>query len=278
MKQHIAKKNPLLQPLPLFAIISSTLATIIVGAITLFSVPRNTNPTIIKKTRYECENCGARTVFNHTIANQPDTTKDNSGNFHPVIQKIRYGRYRHIIETERLLLREVTVDDFDALHHLYTNPENAPSSTWKLHPSEQKTYKEINKIIENYRNGREAHWAICEKNTGKLIGLGGLFGYKPSDQRITVGWTFDSSAWGNGYGTELGQACVEYAMKFLRVNRVDAVVRIDNIASRKVLEKIGMSYSAHFRKYWRVKGELLNHYQFVILKKDIEQQLKNSKV
>jgi len=277
MKQQIIKKNRLLEPLPLFTIVSSTLIMIVTGFFTLTSLPPAAT-TVTNQKRYACENCGARIVFGNPLVHAPDTTKNNSGNFKPVIEKVTQGRYRHIIETERLLLREVCMNDFDVLHQMFTNPENAPSSVWQLHTNKEKTVKEINKIINNYREGREAHWAVCEKKSGKLIGLGGLFGYRPHDRRTTMGWTLDSNSWGKGYGTELGRACIEYAMIFLSINRVDAVVRIDNIASRKVLEKIGLSVSAHFRKYWRVKGELLNHYQFVILKKDIENQLKKSKV
>jgi ribosomal-protein-alanine N-acetyltransferase len=217
-------------------------------------------------------------VFNNALENKPIEGQDNSGNFRPVILKVMNGRYRHIIETERLLLREVTLDDLSELHTYYTKIENSASATWEVHTTEEETKKEIVEIIENYRAGKEAHWAVCDKKTGAIMGLGGIFGYIPKHHKATMGWGFDSKYWGNGYATELGRACVEYGMKYLQLNRIDAVVRVDNIASRKVLEKIGMSLSACFRQYWKVKGELLSHYQFVILKKDILRQLKQSKV
>ena len=170
------------------------------------------------------------------------------------------------------------MNDLDALYAIYSNRENAPSSVWKLHKNKQETEQKITEMINHYRSGYPEHWVVCEKKSGTIVGIGGMFGYVPAHHRISMGWTFDSSAWGNGYAAELGMACVEYAMKYLNINRIDATVRIDNIASRKALEKIGLSFKTHFRQYWRIKGELLNHYQFVILKKEIEEQLKQSRI
>jgi ribosomal-protein-alanine N-acetyltransferase len=278
MKHPIKKQNPVLAPLPLSAMVISTFAMIGMGFFTLAYYKKKPDAPITQSTRYVCERCELPNVFNNSLENKPVFGIDNSSNFRPVILKIMNGRYRHIIETERLLLREVTLDDLPELHAYFQKIDNAASSTWNVHTSEQETRDEILKIIEKYREGKEAHWAICNKETGAVMGLGGLFGYIPTHHKATMGWGFDSKYWGNGYATELGRACVEYGMKYLHLNRIDSVVRVDNIASRKVLEKIGMSLSACFRQYWRVKGELLSHYQFVILKKDIQRQLKKSKV
>jgi ribosomal-protein-alanine N-acetyltransferase len=278
MKQFMTKKNPLLQPLPLFAIISSTLLMIGTGIITLTNLPKASSAQVVTKKRYECENCGARVVFNNAAENKPDPTKNNSTNFNTVIVKVTNGRYRHVIETDRLLLREVTMNDLDEVNKIYTNPENERSSVWKLHSDKEKTKEKINDMINNYRTGKPEHWIVCDKKTNKIVAIGGMFSYLAANKRISMGWTVDSNSWGNGYAVELGKACIEYAMKFLNINRVEATVRINNIASRKVLEKIGLSYSTHFRNNWRLKDEVLSHYQFVILRKDIEEQLKKSKV
>jgi len=278
MKQSMTKKNPLFQPLPLFAMISSTLIMIGTGVATLTTLPTTSPAQVITKKRYECENCGSRLVFNNPAEHKPDPTKNNSKNFNTVIVKITNGRYRHVIETDRLLLREVTMNDLEEVNKIYSNPENERSSVWKLHTDKEKTKEKINSMINNYRIGKPEHWIVCDKKTNKIVAIGGMFGFVPAHRRITMGWTVDSNSWGNGYAVELGKACVEYAMKFLNVNRVDAVVRINNIASRKVLEKIGLSYTTHLRQNWRLKDEFLSHYQFVILRKDIEEQLQKSKV
>lgn len=278
MKYQTKKQNPILKPLPLLAMSVSTLAMIATAFFSFAYKPAEYVPQSRTIVRYACENCGLRNVFNNPLENKPEQGKDNSSNFRPVIVKITQGRYRHVIETERLLLREITLDDLPAIHQQCLKVENASSATWRVHTSIEKTKKKILKFMEDDRRGIPNHWAVCLKSTGQLIGTGGIFGYVAMDHRATMGWGFDSDFWGNGYATELGRACVEYGMKYLHLNRIDAVVRVDNIASRKVLEKIGMSLSATFRQYWRVKDELLSHYQFVILKKDIAAQLKKSKV
>jgi len=281
LKRASSRENPLLKPLPLFAMIASTLVTIAV-AVVVFVLPLHRQPETLARKNYVCEQCGTPNVFNDTAHKKPVFGTNHSANFNPVIFKVTQGRYRHIIETEHLLLREATKDDIPALTAQISRVENAASATWVQRPekadAEKEATKEINEIIDNYRRGKSAHWAICEKSTGTFMGLGGFFEYAPLDHRATMGWTLDSKFWGRGYATELGKACVEYGMKFLGLNRIKCIVRVDNAASRRVLEKIGMTPVGLMRQYWRVKGELLSHYRFVICKKDIKEQLKKSKV
>jgi len=278
MKPSITQKNPILQPLPLAAMIISTLAMLGVGVYTLPYLLHPSETKQVKRTRYQCEKCGKANVFNNPITHRPAAEANNSKNFHPVLTRIYQGRYQQCLETKRLVLREVTLDDLPTLTKYFDKIETSASSSWIAGDGAEKARAEILKIIEAYRKGETAHWALCEKKSGTILGLGGFLPSVAKDHRVTLGWWIDSDFWGRGYATEVGRACIEYGMKYLHLNRIDAVVRVDNVASRKVLEKIGMSYSACFRQYWRVKEELLSHYQYVILKKDIEAQLKESKV
>lgn len=273
----VSHKNPLLSPLPLSAMIMSTGIMIAIGLRTLFFIPPAA-PRQAHHVHYVCEKCGRKNVFGNPLLHKPEAGKDNSANFHPVITKIGQGRYRPTIETERLLLREVTLNDVPALNAMYSKIENAASSAWKPHKNSEETKKMVIDLIDKYRRGLQAHWLVCLKKTGETLGFGGFNAFIAADNRDTIGWTLDSSFWGKGYGTELAKACIEYGMKVRKLNRIDAIVRVDNIASRKVLEKAGMNLSACFRQYWRIKGELMSHYQFVILQKDIATQLQQSKV
>jgi|GEM_PF-726456 len=271
-------RNPILAPLPLFAMIGSTAATIVI-AFFVFTRPAHiASASSAPRVQYVCETCGLPNLFTSPKENKAELYKNNAANFRPVIVRLSEGRYRHNIETERLLIREVTMNDLEAVHRFYTKVENSASATWTMHTSIEQTRNEITKIIKKYQLGRAAHWAICNKATGEFMGLGGYFEFSPAHHRASMGWGFDSSFWGNGYATELGRALVEYGMKYLGFNRIRSLVRVDNFASRKVLEKIGMTCTTCFRAYWRLKGELLSHYQYVILKKDILPQLSKSRI
>lgn len=278
MKHSAQKKNPVLQPIPLAAMIISTLATLGVGIFTVPTILKTPETKRVHRTRYQCESCGLANVFSNALDHPVSFNKDNSANFKPVILAIHQGRYRHNIETERLLLREVTLNDVPVLDKYYRKIENEASSTWNLHTAEEETRKEVLEMIENYRTGKRAHWAICEKKSGTIMGLGGFNSFSPIDHRANIGWWLDASFWGQGYGTEMARACIEYGIKYLNLNRLDAIVRVDNLASRKVLEKAGMSATSQLRQFWRLKGELLSFYQYVVLKKDVAEQLKKSKV
>lgn len=278
MKSTTTKKNPILEPLPLSAIIISTAAMLAMG---LYTIPYLTNPPApqtVTRTRYQCENCGKANVFNNPILHRAQANIDNSSNFHPVITRIYQGRYHHCLETKRLILREATLNDLSTLAKYFDKIETSASSSWVAGGGTEQARKEILKLTESYRKGETAHWAICEKKSNTIIGLGGYVHYVPADHRATIGWWIDSDYWGHGYATEVGRACIEYGMKYLHLNRIDAIVRVDNVASRKVLEKIGMNYACCYRQYWQVKDELLAHYEYVVLKKSIEAQLQKSKV
>jgi len=272
-----APTNPVLRPLPLAAMLLSTAAMLAAGIAILPTLKTPATRTPHHHLRYVCTQCGSRTTLNSPFHNRPRIGDAHHENFSCVIEKVSQGRYRPVIETPRLLIREATPGDIPALNKIYSTVENGASNTWTLHKNIQETETMVYKLIDKYRNGKQAHWLIAEKSTGKAIGLGGFNAYVPADNRDTLGWTLDSSVWGKGYGTELAKACIEYGFKRRGLNRIDAVVRVDNEASRRVLEKAGMTLAGCFRQYWRVKGELLAHYQYVVLRKDIAPQLTQSK-
>lgn len=235
--------------------------------------------TMHTKTKtYECERCGQPNVLNNPVAFKPDPTANHSGNFTPNIVSLSRGLYRPIIETPRLLLREVSMSDLDTLHSSFSSKTTAQSATWQPHTSRQQTRDKINEMLGKYKKNEIAHWAVTRKDTGELIGLGGFTVHTPAHNRARIGWWFDHKHWGNGYATELAHALIEYGMKMLKLNRIDADVRVDNIASRRVLEKAGMNYATTSRDYRILKGEMFSSHIYVILKKNIVAQLAQSKV
>jgi ribosomal-protein-alanine N-acetyltransferase len=145
------------------------------------------------------------------------------------------------LETARLLLRPFAPGDRDAIHAVYADPDvmryvgNGPHRTLEETDAALRIYGEV-LAREGY-----SFLAVCERGSGTLIGDAGLYPLGGQGPDVELGYTLARGAWGRGYATELGRALVDYAFDELRVPRVVAQVEPGNAASRRVLEKLGMS-------------------------------------
>jgi ribosomal-protein-alanine N-acetyltransferase len=237
------------------------------------TLPRPTEPQVQPTIERRCSQCKRRSAFNEPHRNAPDFTANNSTNFKRVITNISPGHYRPIIETKRLILRTMHDGDLEQLHSWARKDEVAQSTTWKPHKTMEKSRRTMKRWQEQYRKGGDAPWGIISKENGKLIGSIAVFTFVAKDRRALFGYSIDSAEWGKGYTTEASRAIIEYAFTHLGIENLQAVVRTDNIASRRVMEKSGLSYSATLRDFWLAKGECMTMYLYRILKKDIAVQL-----
>jgi [ribosomal protein S5]-alanine N-acetyltransferase len=146
-----------------------------------------------------------------------------------------------ILETPRLYLRQFTETDAPLVRQLNAEPgvlqyipEPVPVS------DEQARQIIVDIILPQYKNNL-GRWAVHLKETNEFIGWCGLKWIKEVDE-IDLGYRFKPSAWGKGYATEAAQLTLNYGLQQLQLKKIVAHAHIDNIASQKVLEKIGMQY------------------------------------
>lgn len=154
------------------------------------------------------------------------------------------------LETERLLLRRLTLDDLDALIELNRDPEVMRFINGGIPTPPQMVERSI---LPGYLEAYErypgfGHWAAIERSSGAFLGYVGLEpepGRPPGD--AALGYRMRSSAWGKGYATEGARAVIRTAFTQLDVERIFAVTYQDNLASRRVMEKLGMRLVRRFR-------------------------------
>ena len=150
--------------------------------------------------------------------------------------------YKVILETKRLLLRLQVVADLDDLFALYCDPEIT-----KYIPDAPRNQKETREELEWFLNGHPKHpelglWATIHKATGKFIGRCGLLPWIiEGRQEVEVAYTIAREYWGQGLGTEVAQAILDYGFEELKLSRLICLIDPQNIASQKVAEKIGMT-------------------------------------
>src|SRR5215211_2241154 len=149
--------------------------------------------------------------------------------------------YTIIIETKRLILRHQVITDLDDLWALYRDPEIT-----KYIPDAPRSREEAKEELEWHMNGHPRHpelglWATIHKETGKFIGRCGLLPWTIDGQNeIEVAYTIAREYWGQGLATEAARAILHYGFEKLHLSRLISLIDSENIASRRVAEKIGM--------------------------------------
>ena len=152
-----------------------------------------------------------------------------------------------MLQTERLILRPWTLDDAPAALAIYGDPEvmrflHTPPADLDA------ALARIRRAINHYHQNSFGMCAVVEKATGRVVGGCGLK-YLDGGPDVEVGYHLARAAWGRGYATEGARACVAYGFERLRLPRVVGICDPANHASRRVLEKAGMTYQGMGRFY-----------------------------
>jgi Acetyltransferases, including N-acetylases of ribosomal proteins len=153
-----------------------------------------------------------------------------------------------VIETERLILRPLTLADAEVAYCGWTgDPEVAKYVSWLPHHSIADTIewlKEIEWKIDDSGNVcRNDYyiWGFVLKETGELFGSGGLI-WEKKLQLFQVGYNIMKSHWNQGYTTEAMRAVLQFASKDLGIKTVSGGHAKENLASARVIEKLGFTY------------------------------------
>ncbi len=145
-----------------------------------------------------------------------------------------------ILETSRLILREFRRDDADALARVISDPE-----TMRFYPAPYDRKGVEGWISRNMRRyAEEGHglWAMVLKADGELIGDCGLTVQAVDGaNEVEIGYHVRRDQWGQGLATEAARACRDYGFARLPVERLISLIRPQNLPSRRVAEKNGMT-------------------------------------
>ncbi len=146
-----------------------------------------------------------------------------------------------MIETERLLLREITLDDKEELFKLHSNPEVQKYTGEPAVKSIEEIKKAIRTRISNYKKYGFGRWATILKSGMQFVGWAGL-AYLPEFDEIDLGYRFLPKYWGSGIATEASHAILTYGFDQLELKKIVAIAMKENKASIRVMEKIGMEF------------------------------------
>lgn len=145
----------------------------------------------------------------------------------------------YVFETERLRFRESTPADAEAMYELNSDPEVIQYTGDLPFDSVEAAREFLENYVAVYRNRNRGRWIAELKSTGEIIGWCGLKFHE--EENVTdVGYRLFRRHWGNGYATEAAQASIDYGFNVLKLDRIVAHARKENVGSLRVLEKCGM--------------------------------------
>jgi RimJ/RimL family protein N-acetyltransferase len=172
------------------------------------------------------------------------------------------------LHTARLLLRPSADADADALFALHSSPHvmrywDAPP--WSEHGRAERFIAACRQIAYE-RTG--ARLAVDRTSDGVLIGWCSLTRWNPDYRSASLGYCLDYAVWGHGYATEAARALLQWAFDTLALNRVQAETDTRNLASARVLEKIGFVRQGTLREDCVVNGEVSDSWVFGLIRRE----------
>jgi RimJ/RimL family protein N-acetyltransferase len=146
-------------------------------------------------------------------------------------------------ESERLIYRHATMSDVEALFRIYSDPRTHKFNPAGPHLDIEQSKASIERRISETGVYGFNDWAVMTReNPDHIIGFGGVF-VSEYNGKLTnnLGYRFEPDAWGKGYATELSQKALHYGFREVGLLEIVGVVKENHLASKKVLEKAGMT-------------------------------------
>jgi len=143
-----------------------------------------------------------------------------------------------ILETDRLILRPLTMMDKPEIYKWASDPRVAKYMPYSTYTSPE----DANFWLENiYSTDRELDYGFDWKESGELIGSGGI-NFHQENGDWSLGYNIRFDMWGKGIVLEACQKIIEYAIANYEVNKIVGVFAVDNPNSGKIMEKLGMTF------------------------------------
>jgi len=154
-----------------------------------------------------------------------------------------------VLETERLVLRKLLATDRQMVFEIRSNPE-----TMQYIPRPMaKTIEDADALIDMI-NGfadrdEKINWAITEKGNDTMVGMIGYHQFKPESDRAEVGYVLHHAYLRKGIAQEALKAVLDYGFDVMKAHSIEAIIRPENVASRKLVENLGFVQEANFKDY-----------------------------
>jgi ribosomal-protein-alanine N-acetyltransferase len=174
-----------------------------------------------------------------------------------------------VLETTRLILREMSLDDLDFVSAMLAHPEDM--RYWPKCYNREEAADWINRQQQRYASHGVGYWLVLDKSSNQPVGQAGLLVQQVDGvEEIGLGYIMHRPFWRKGFASEAATACMEYAVTKLGRCRVVALIRPENVPSQGVALNLGMKVekSTNFADF--------QHLVFVYLSKPASRRTQKS--
>ncbi len=158
------------------------------------------------------------------------------------------------LETERFILRRMSIDDTDDMFEYSKRADVTEYLTWSPHQSKAYTFEYLTYLRSRYKTGDFFDWAIVCRDTKKMIGTCGFTRFDFQHDAGEIGYVINPEYAGKGIATEVSARVIRFGFENLDLNRIECKFIADNHASRRVMEKNGMTFEGIRRGAMLIKG------------------------
>ena len=144
-----------------------------------------------------------------------------------------------IIETDRLLIRPVNVNDAEAIYKWASDPDVTKYMIYSTHPNVEHTRQWLESFDINDEDSYDL--GFVDKQTGELVGMGGIV-YRKEDDNWVIGYNLRKDHWGRGLVPEALNAIIDHVRKQREIKAIVGQFADENTKSRRVMEKLGMHF------------------------------------
>ena len=173
-----------------------------------------------------------------------------------------------VLHTERLTLRKMKVADADDMFEYASRPETTRYLTWRPHRSRAYTKEYLEYLGTRYATGDFYDWAVTlDGESGKMIGTCGFTRFDPQNDSAEIGYVINPAYHGHEYALEAAREVIKFGFEQLGLHRIEAKYMKGNAPSRRVMEKLGMSYEGEHVDALKLGGEFITVCVCAIIKK-----------
>ncbi|MCH4825391.1 GNAT family N-acetyltransferase [Planococcus halocryophilus] len=174
-----------------------------------------------------------------------------------------------VIETDRLILREVVKEDAADMFRYLSDKDVMKHMGLKTFKTENEALDEIGWYQTIFTEATGIRWGITLKEEGKVIGSCGFFNMHPEHSRTEIGYELNKDYWSKGIASEALEAVIGYGFQYFQLERIEALVEPANSASLKLLDKNGFTQEGLLRHYEFTCGKFDDLYMYSILRSDL---------
>ncbi|MBN1967267.1 MAG: GNAT family N-acetyltransferase [Anaerolineae bacterium] len=175
-----------------------------------------------------------------------------------------------VLESERLRLRQQRTEDAPDLFAVFGDPEVVRHTDMRPIPDVATARRLIDGANHQYAERRVVRWAVALRHTDALIGACACLGFDERRASTEIGYDLARAYWNQGYMTEALRAVLAWCFETVGVNRVQAMTLPWNVASMRVLHKLGFREEGILREYVYFKDAFQDLRMFALLKRDYD--------